>query len=475
MRTTFFSLLGPLLMSWLAGCTSAAAGQGSASSTTSHATTPAPLAIATVDPPANLWLGAAPANTHITVGENAELPIGIWVDVPEDAARGQARQPMAVSLIIDASGSMEGEKILNARHAAVSFLSTLVDGDLVSIYTFADDVTEIAAPTILDGNNRAFLTDAVSRIEANGGTNMYAGVTAGQARMAQATERHPVRRLVVISDGQANIGPHAPEDFERIAVQGTEHGAQISSIGVGLGYDESTLAALTLRSSGRMYHLANPAQMESILDQELNLLALTVATSAVVHVTPAPGVELLGLAVGEATLVDGQLEIPLGSLFAGQSRELLVRARVHPTREGASDLARIELRFVATADPSNVETQHSSLRFAVTHDASLAHESAQPRVAAMLASFQAAQAQLVATALLNEGRSEEATAQLQVAEDQLEIAAAAAPASPAREKLKDQVGKVRRNREAASRARSKGEARSVALESHAAAYGAMGY
>jgi Ca-activated chloride channel family protein len=370
---------------------------------------------------------------------------------------------------------MEGEKILHARHAAVSFLRTLADGDLVSIYTFADDATEIAPPTVIDAQSRGFLSDAIERIQANGGTNMYAGVTAGQARMAQATAQHPVRRLVVISDGQANIGPHAPADFERIAVQGTEHGAQISSIGVGTDYDENTLAALTLRSAGRMYHLGDPSEMARILDEELNLLALTVATNALVSVTPAPGVELLGLAVGEANLRDGRLEIPIGTLFAGQSRELLVRARVDAGREGAADLARVELTFLPTQDPASVTRQQSSLRFAVTHDASLVAESAQPRVQAMLASFQAAQVELAASALLNEGRSEEASAQLQAAERDLEIAAAAAPASPAREKLKEQVGKIRRHRQAASRARSPGEARSVALEAHDSAYGAMGY
>lgn len=465
------------LIALIAGCSSAAAGPNSASGTTAHAPHVAgatPIEVA-ADPPVSLWLGAAPASTQLSVGSDAELPIGIWVDVPEDAARGQTRQPMAVSLIIDSSGSMEGDKMVNARHAAASFLNTLTDGDLVSVYTFADDATEIAAPTLVDAHSRAFLIDAVGRIEANGGTNMYAGVAAGQARMAQATDQHPVRRLVVISDGQANIGPHAPADFERIAVQGTEHGAQISSIGVGLDYDETTLAALTLRSSGRMYHLRDPREMANILAAELNLLALTVATSAVIRVTPAPGVELLGLAVGEASIVEGRMEIPLGALFAGQSRELLLRTRVHAAHEGTSDLVRIDLRFTPAASGASPEVQHSNLRFAVTHDATLAAESGQPRVQAMLASFQAAQAQLVATALLNEGRSEEASAQLQVAEDQLEIAAAAAPASPSREKLRAEVGKVRRNREAASRARSKGEARGVALESHAAAFGAMGY
>lgn len=465
------------LLALIAGCSSTAAGQNAGTRPTTVTNTEG--AALAVDPvpaqAANLWLGAAPASTHLSLNAGNELPIGVWIDVPEDAAQGQTRQPMAVSVIIDSSGSMEGEKIQNARVAAVSFLNTLSVGDQVSVYTFSDDVTEIAAPTLLDNHNRAFLIDAVGRIEANGGTNMHAGVQAGQAHMAQATQQHPIRRLVVISDGQANIGPHAPSDFELLAVQGTEHGAQISSIGVGLGYDETTLAALTLRSSGRLYHLEHPEQMSGILDQELNLLALTVATSAVVSVTPAPGVELLGLAVGEATLVDGRLEIPLGALFAGQSRELLVRARVNTARDGVSDLARVELRFVPSSDSSRTEVQRSSLRFSVTHDSALVERGQQPRVQAMLASFQAAQVQLAAVALLNEGRTAEAADRLQAAEEELEIAAAAAPASPAREKLRDQVSKIRSSRQAAGRARSKGEARSVALESHEAAYGAMGY
>jgi uncharacterized protein (DUF58 family) len=57
---------------------------------------------------------------------------------------------MAVSLVVDTSGSMSGEKIENARLAASSLIETLSDGDLVSIYAFANGVAEVAPPTTVD-------------------------------------------------------------------------------------------------------------------------------------------------------------------------------------------------------------------------------------------------------------------------------------------------------------------------------------
>src|SRR4029079_9043242 len=116
----------------------------------------------------------------------------------------------------------------------------------------------------------------------------------GERAVFAAPTTHPVKRIVVISDGQANVGPSSPDVLGALAARGAEHGIQVTSIGVGLDYDENTLNALAVRSSGRLYHLAEPREMASILDREIKLLDSTMATDAFVEIVPAPGVQVLG-------------------------------------------------------------------------------------------------------------------------------------------------------------------------------------
>ena len=98
---------------------------------------------------ATQWVDGAPVRTRVFVGADGETYVGVWVDAPETVP-GQAvrsRPPMALSLVVDVSGSMSGAKIQNARVAASSLLESLTDGDIVSIYAFNNGVTEIAPPT----------------------------------------------------------------------------------------------------------------------------------------------------------------------------------------------------------------------------------------------------------------------------------------------------------------------------------------
>ena len=86
------------------------------------------------------WIQGSPVRTQVQVGANGETYVGVWIDAPNQApgAVAQVRPPMALSLVVDTSGSMSGAKIQNARMAAASLLETLADGDIVSLYAFSN-------------------------------------------------------------------------------------------------------------------------------------------------------------------------------------------------------------------------------------------------------------------------------------------------------------------------------------------------
>ena len=421
------------------------------------------------------WIGGSAAQTRVFVGADGQTYVGVWVDAPDGTAVVE-RAPMAVSLVVDTSGSMSGDKIAYARMAAASLLESLAEGDIVSVYAFSNDVVEIAPPTRLDATSKTWLSQRVQMLVPQGGTNMYDGVRVGQSRLAEAPATHPVRRLVVISDGRANVGPSDPFQLGQLAANGTEWGTQVSAIGVGLDYDERTLAALAVQSSGRLYHLEHPAQMAVILQEELNLLAQTVATNAVIEIVPAAGVRVLDVLTPGATVENGRVRANLGSLHAGQSREILFRAAIDTQRRGDHQLASAQLSYRPSGSNERASTQSVDLEYSVTDDRSAAQASAPPRVQAMVATYEASQAQLRAVELLNQGRNQEAAVALEGAGRALDDAAAAAPAAaPFRQRLEQQRSTVQRGSARARSATSPAESRATSLEMNDSAYGAMGY
>jgi Ca-activated chloride channel family protein len=290
--------------------------------------------------------------------------------------------------------------------------------------------------------------------------------------LSRAPATHPIRRLVIISDGRANIGPSDPQSLGSLAAQGTEFGAQVSAIGVGLDYDERTLAALAVRSAGRMYHLEHPAQMATILEQELDLLAQTLATNTIIEIVPANGVRILDVESIGATLEGGRVRVPIGALHAGQRREVLLRAEIDTERLGRHSAGTARLSFDAPGAGRQVQT--ARLDYQIVADARAAQDSAVPRVAALVANHQAAEAQLRAAEALNQGRNEEAARQFDFAADVVAGAMAEAPEAEQRH-MSEQVQQLRGRSTRAARPMSAPAARSLSLEANDEAMSGMGY
>ena len=395
----------------------------------------------TVEPGANgHWISGSPAQTRVLVGDDGQTYVGVWVEAPERVAR-PTRAPMAVALLVDTSGSMSGAKINNARMAASSFLETLRNGDIVSVFGFSDGVTELAAPTVISAASRGALMRSIQNLYPAGGTNMYQGLASAQARLSQAPPSHSVRRLILISDGRANVGPSDPGSLGNLAGRGTEWGIQVSSIGVGLDYDENTLGALAVRSAGRVYHLQQPQQMASILRQEMNLLAQTVATNAVIEIFPKPGVSFLGVESLGAELRNGCVRVQLGSLHAGQRKEVLIRANLSTQGLGRRELATARLQFQSLSR-RRPEVQEVALRYEVVDSEARARNSDNAEVLAMVATQQAVQAQLRGAQLLQSGRAEEAAREFDRADQVIGGAVNTAPA-PQRARMRRQAQQAR--------------------------------
>ncbi len=410
------------------------------------------LALQATDAPARRggpWIGAAGESDYLLAGVN-DTVLGVWIDVP--SASQQARAPADVALVIDTSGSMAGPKIENARAAARTLVDKLADGDIVSLVTFADVAHERVPPTVLDHASRAAVLRVIASLEPQGGTNMFDGLRGAERNALAGPATHPVRRVVMISDGIANVGPASPETLGALAARGADGGVQVSAIGVGLDYDEHTLDALAVRSSGRLYHLSEPREMTAILDREIALLQATAATNAFVEVVPAPGVDILGAdGVRLDRQANGSVRVSFGTMFGGQHREMVLRVRVDAGSEAGDGraLASVRLHFHDPGDGGVERVQEVVARYQVTSDRGRVEASLNEKTHTIVATQQAGQITVAAAQQVNDGRFDAADRQLADAEARLHDAAGHAKSAEDKQRMLATVTRISQVRAAA--------------------------
>jgi Ca-activated chloride channel family protein len=441
-----------------------------------------PILVAAPDEPSRSpsapWVGAAGASDFVMAGVS-DTVLGVWVDVPNASQHKHA--PAAVALVIDVSGSMAGSKIENARLSARALVEKLSDGDIVSIHTFSDEAHERVAPTMLDRNSRAAIGRVIDSLEPTGGTNLFDGLRLGESRSFTAPATHPVRRIVVISDGVANIGPSTPEILGELASRGAESGVQVTAVGVGIDYDEHTLNALAMRSNGRLYHISEPRELSAMLESELGLLQATAATNAVLEVVPAPGVQILGVdGLRTEWGPNGALRFQLGTMFGGQHREMAVRVRVTAQADGTHPLASVRFHFRDTADGNLDRVQEVVARYQVTSDHVALEQHMNAHTQTIVTTQEASRAALAAADSLNKGSYESAEKDLAIAENKLRASAATASSSADKQRMIVAAGKmadarVKTKAAAAAPPAAKPAMRSPALDVNAAAMKSMGY
>ena len=423
-----------------------------------------------------VWIGGSPADTRVIVGSGGETYVGVWVDTPDVPSARLARPPMAVSLVVDTSGSMAGDKIAQARRAAQALVESLADDDVVSVYGFSNQVVEIAPPMKVDARTRQALLGRIAGLRAGGGTNLHDGVAVGIARTGDAPATHTVRRVFLISDGHANIGPTDARTLGVLAAAGTEYGTQVTAIGVGSAYDENTLGTLAVSSSGRLHHLANASHLGRNPGAR-GLPPLPRARDRRLH-RDHPGPRGAHPRRG-----DPRDRAP-GRSAPRRRRDAPRRAAAggalpaprcpRPDPAGGA----LVRRAWSTETPPGGTAHASSgppIRYEVTRDRAAAARSEAPRVVAMVATHEAAEAQLRAAESLNRGDTTTAVAALEVAERRLRTAASRSTAPAARRRLRRQADAASERRVRAGRASSPAAAREEALEAFGGAYDANGY
>lgn len=295
-------------------------------------------------------LSAGPIQCRIEADRNiwsADTPEHAIIKVslePVDRPPPENHPPVNLAVVLDRSGSMDGEKIEKAREAAVEAFHRLAADDIFSFIIF-DDVVETVIPAQRVGD----IPEAEARIRsvtARNNTNIFGGVNQGVAELRKHLENCGVNRVILLSDGLANVGPSSPDDFARLGAALLKEGISITTMGVGTDYNEDLMTQLARRSDGNTYFVESSRDLPRIFNEELGDVLNVVARKVVIEIQFPEGVRPLGLIGREGEIRNGKVVLNLNQLYGGQEKFVLVEVAVAPIPAGPRrEVARARVSF----------------------------------------------------------------------------------------------------------------------------------
>jgi len=172
------------------------------------------------------------------------------------------RRPMTITFVLDTSGSMNGEPMARERATVLAIAQSLAEGDIINMVTWNTDNNVVLAGRKVTGPNDPEVVAAANALSASGGTNLSSGLAAGY-KLAQehyGTER--LNRVILISDGGANVGNTDADFIGGQSQDADKEGIYLVGVGTGpaSGYNDHLMDAVTDKGRGAYVYLDNPAE-----------------------------------------------------------------------------------------------------------------------------------------------------------------------------------------------------------------------
>lgn len=333
------------------------------------------------------------------------------IDVEAIAHQGSARPPLNVAVVIDRSGSMAGDKIEHAKAAARRLVNVLGENDRVAVVSYGSDVSVDFYSQPVNDSTRMSLFRAINNIEIGGGTNLSGGFQRGYSEVSKWKNGETINRVILMSDGRANIGITQSGPLVALASNALSSKVSVSTIGVGLDYNEDLMTNMANEGAGNYYFVDRAETTVGIFDKELNGLASTVARNTALVIKLGEGVTMKELH-GFASQVSGnQVYVSLAEFASEEKKNILMKLSVNGAQLGKRPIIETSISYddVVTEKPGHESLALSSV---VTTDTQKLDELVNVDVIARVQQVEVAKTLKDAMELYGEGKAEEATKRL---------------------------------------------------------------
>ncbi|MEH2169668.1 MAG: VWA domain-containing protein [Nostoc sp.] len=232
------------------------------------------------------------------------------------------RRNLNLSLVIDRSGSMAGAPLHHALKAAESVVDRLEPDDILSVVVYDDEVDSVVPPQSV--TNKAALKNSIRKVRAGGITNLSGGWLKGCEHVKTRLDPQKINRVLLLTDGHANMGIQDPKILTATSGQKAEEGIITTTLGFAQGFNEDLLIGMARAATGNFYFIQSIDEATEVFSIELESLRAVVGQNLKVTLELADGVSLVDtLSLAKVSQNDAsQAVITLGELYEDEDKLL---------------------------------------------------------------------------------------------------------------------------------------------------------
>ncbi len=263
-------------------------------------------------------------NTPYVLTGGGTVFLHLTLACPDITLRPDARRPMNIAVVLDRSGSMADERKMDyAKLALNRLIDQLESEDIFSLVVYDDEVSVLRSAKRV-GREKSALKRLVSEIYPRNSTNLGDGMIEGLRQVERNKGREYVNRVILLSDGLANRGITNPAQLNSIARRHRTKGISVTTMGVGLDYNENLMIGLAESGGGNYYFIESPAQLAGIMSRELNSASSVLVQNASIYLQIPRGVRVVDVIGGEGHHDKFGFKIPVGDIYSNDSRDVTV-------------------------------------------------------------------------------------------------------------------------------------------------------
>jgi Ca-activated chloride channel family protein len=288
------------------------------------------------------------------------------------------RLPSSLTFVIDVSGSMDME---NRLELVKQSLRLLVDrlryDDTVSIVVYGSEARVVLYPT--PGNDKNTILNAINSLRPEGSTNAEAGLKLGYEMAMRAFQAGANNRVILCSDGVANVGNTGPNAILNQVRGYVSEGIYLTTIGFGMGnFNDVLMETLADNGNGSYAYVDDLDEAQKLFVEDLTSTLQVIALDAKIQVDFNPDVvayyRLIGYENRDVADQDFRNDaVDAGEIGAGHSATALYAVTFRPNADGR--IATVQLRW---EDPDTHQVTEINGNFN-TWDLAQSFESADPR------------------------------------------------------------------------------------------------
>jgi Ca-activated chloride channel homolog len=264
----------------------------------------------------------------LRMNEAQMLYIILEMQAPAEARRSPS-PPLNVSIVIDRSTSMTGEKMDVVKSTAIQILRNLRQHDILSVVTFSDRA-EVIIPAAYH-QDRARPEARIQMIQPSGGTEIFQGLEAGAREVLQSVDPKRLSHIILLTDGQT-YGDE--QQCLELASRLGEKGVGISAMGIGKEWNDIFLDVLATRTGGSSAYIAEPQDIKKLLLEKFDALAHVYAEEVTLALEAVEGAQLsyaFRLQPDPGLILNDESTLRLGPILQDTSTRVIFEYIIHPT------------------------------------------------------------------------------------------------------------------------------------------------